>query len=217
MSVRGGSVLAAALLLMGGAALFFFRSAPAPDLSSYPNMPPRGARLAAFGDSLIEGVGSTRGGGFVSLLEERLNVPILNAGRAGDTTRDALRRLPALLKEEPDIVLVLLGGNDALRRVPPEETFENLRTIITRLQEEGAVVVVLGVSGGFFQKQYARGFTLLAKELRVPYIPNVLKGIVGRPELTADLVHPNDAGYARIADRVEPLLRALVARAQERP
>ena len=89
--------------------------------------PTAGDQVIAFGDSLVRGVGASPGRDLVSVLSNRIDVPILNAGRSGDTTASALARLDeAVLTRRPRVVLVLVGGNDLLRRVPPEETIENL-------------------------------------------------------------------------------------------
>src|SRR5206468_2546588 len=91
--------------------------------SPRPARPTAGQTIVAFGDSLVEGHGATPGHDFVSVLSRRLGVPIINAGRSGDTAEAALSRLEqAVLARNPRVVIVLLGGNDFLRRVPREET-----------------------------------------------------------------------------------------------
>ena len=112
--------------------------------------PTTGHSIIAFGDSLVEGRGATPGNDFVAVLSRRLGVPIINAGRSGDTAGAALSRLDrAVLARSPRVVIVLLGGNDFLRRVPREETFGHLATIVGRIRERGAAVVLVGVSVGF--------------------------------------------------------------------
>ncbi len=169
---------------------------------SVKNAPPRNDTIVAFGDSLVEGVGSQKGGGFVSLLSARLGTPIINLGVAGDTTGDGLARLEDVREKKPGTVIVLLGGNDALRRAPLETTFGNLERIITTLQKDGAMVVLLGVRGGLLSDPYDAEYQALAERTNALYVENVLKGLIGRPELMFDTIHPNDAGYAIIAERV---------------
>jgi len=174
------------------------------------NYPPDGDVIVAFGDSLVEGVGATMGNDFVSLLSKDLNLPIINLGVSGNTTTDGLARIDAVLAEKPDIVLLLLGGNDFLRRVPAKETFANLAQIIKTLQDSGAVVVLLGVRGGLISDGYESYYAKLAKEYHTAYVPNVLAGLIGNREYMADSIHPNDIGYAKVAKKLLPVLRRVL-------
>ena len=175
------------------------------------NYPLSGEKIVVFGDSLVEGIGSSAGHDFVSLLSKEIGIPIVNAGRSRDTTGMALERLEEdVLSKNPDIVLVLLGGNDYLKGVIKAETFKNLSLIIDRIQENGAAVALLGIQGGLFQDDYRGDFTRLAREKEAVYIPNILKGIIGRTDLLSDSVHPNDKGYKIIADRVGIVLQDLL-------
>lgn len=188
--------VALALLVVGA-----FLALRTPDIVGYP--PQNGSTVIAFGDSLIEGVGATAGNDLVSLLSRDLGVPIVNAGVSGDTTTMARARFERdVLARDPRTVLILLGGNDFLKRVPREETFENLRAMIGALHDRGTFVVLLGVRGGLVGDSYEKDFAVLADETGILYVPNVLDGILGKPELLADAIHPNDAGYALIAERV---------------
>jgi lysophospholipase L1-like esterase len=107
-------------------------------------------------------------------------------------------------------VLVLLGGNDLLRRVPPDETIENLETIVARIRSRGAAVVLATVEVGFFTLTNDEAYEALARRTRAALVPGIFDGILGRRELMADGIHPNDRGYALMADRLEPVLRDLV-------
>ena len=175
------------------------------------NYPLSGEKIVVFGNSLVEGVGSSAGHDFVSLLSGKIGTPIINAGRSGDTTGMALERLEEdVLSKNPDIVLVLLGGNDYLKGVIKVETFKNLSLIIDRIQENGAAVAIIGIQGGLFQDDYRGDFARLAREKEAVHIPNILKGIIGRADLLSDSVHPNDKGYKIIADRVGIVLQDLL-------
>ena len=182
----------------------------------YPRVDPRtiptaGRTIVAFGDSLVDGTGATPGRDFVSLLAARTGVPIVNAGRRGDTTADALARLDRdVLARDPRVVIVLLGGNDFLRRVPRERTLENLSRIVERIRARGAGVILAGVSLGLFVDTYADGYDDIARRTSSVLVPDVLSGILGRAEMTVDQIHPNDRGYALVADRIEPALRAML-------
>jgi lysophospholipase L1-like esterase len=166
------------------------------------NAPLGEGTIVAFGDSLVEGVGSAQGGGFVSMLEKKLGRSIINLGVPGNTTADGLARLQSVRDIKPRAVIVLLGGNDTLRRVPKEETFTNLERIVRTLQSDGAMVILLGVRGGVLNDPYKAEFEALAKRTQALYIENVLAGLLGRGEYMFDAIHPNDAGYSIIADRV---------------
>lgn len=165
----------------------------------------RDGPIVAFGDSLVYGTGSS-GGGFVKMLEQKLGRPIENLGVPGDTTADGLARIDEVLAFEPSVVILLLGGNDFLRQVPQDTTFANLETIITRLQAEGAAVLLAGVRGGLVRDHVAARFEELADRLETAYVHDVLDDTLGVPDYMADHVHPNDAGYGVIARRVYPVL-----------
>lgn len=176
------------------------------------NYPSVNSEVIAFGDSLIEGVGSTQGGDLVSLLSKGIGRPIRNFGRGGDTTGMALERLPGVLQEVPNpkLVILLIGGNDFLRRVPREQTFENMKTIITKFQDRGAVVLLLGVRGGVIKDQFKEEFDILHDTYKTAYVSNILKGLIGNPVYMYDSVHPNNLGYEKVANRVLPILQRYI-------
>lgn len=178
----------------------------------FKHYPQGGKNLIAFGDSLVEGVGASPGNDFVSLLSRRLNIQIINAGWSGDTSMSALARLEQdVLSQNPKIVIVLLGGNDAIRRIDPENTMSNLDTIIDKIHKRGAAVLLVGVRGGLFFDDFKKGFRKLAKEKGVFYVPDVIDDVFGHHELMYDSIHPNDAGYIIMADRIEPVLREILS------
>jgi acyl-CoA thioesterase-1 len=174
--------------------------------------PSAGTTVVAFGDSLVAGRGARSGRDFASMLSSRLGVPIINAGRSGDTTGSALARLNRdVMSRDPRIAIVLLGGNDFLRRVPVEETFDNLTTIVQQLRRHGAAVVLAGVSVGLMSDPYAARYESLARQESAGLVPDILGGIFGHSDLMADPIHPNEQGYEIIADRLEPVLRDLLS------
>ncbi len=200
------SVIIAAAFL--GAAvlayLFIFRTAP---ITNYPSS---GTDIIAFGDSLVFGTGATKGNDFVSLLSQRIGQPIVNVGHPGDTTADGLARLHDIDRYKPKVVLLLLGGNDYLRRVKSEETFANLGKIIDDLHKRGAIVLLLGIRGGVLRDNFDAEFKKLHTTYQTAYVSNVLDGLLGDQTLMSDNIHPNDLGYAKVADRVEPVLKQLL-------
>lgn len=178
------------------------------DVANYPS---RGTEIVAFGDSLVSGVGSESGGGFVTMLSKEIGMPIANLGRSGDTTADGLARIDEVLARDPKVVMVLLGGNDFLRGVPKEQTFANIDEIARLIEEKGAIVLLLGIQGGIFSDDYENRFEAVAKRRRTAYVSNVLDDVVFDRSLMSDSIHPNDKGYRIIADRILPELRKLVS------
>ena len=135
------------------------------------------------------------------MLSEDLNIPIINLGVSGNTTADALKRIKELDRYKPKVVMILLGGNDYLQKVPKEETLANMNKIIDEAQKRGAVVLFLGLD---------KSYGSLAKETGAAYIPDILGGILGNKNLMSDSLHPNDLGYRLMADRVKPVLKELI-------
>lgn len=154
--VKALAALGVVLILTLTVWFFFFSG------YSITNTPAKNSTVLAFGDSLVEGQGSSSGG-FVSLLSKKLGVAIINKGVGGNTTEQALARLEESRKLQPGIVIILLGGNDALQKVSKETTFKNLETIIRGFQADGAVIVLLGVRGGMLGDPYDDAFEDLAK------------------------------------------------------
>ncbi len=165
-------------------------------------------KIIAFGDSLVAGVGATSGNDFVSVLSRRIGAPIINSGISGDTTADALARVDRdVVNQNPSIVIVFLGGNDIIQRLPMDQQFSNLRTIIQRIQNGGAKVIVVGIHNDIFGVDYEAGYRNVASETGAAYVPNALPGILGNSQLSSDAVHPNDQGYQIVSDRVFPVLQ----------
>ena len=180
-------------------------------VSDVVNYPSNGQTIIALGDSLTAGVGASQGNDLVTMLSKKIGKPIINAGISGDTTADALARLQNyVLSKNPKVVMVFLGGNDLLQQVSPTQTFQNLSTIVKKVQQQGAVVLLVGIRGGVFSYNYLNDYRSLAATTHSAFVPDVLDEILGRPNLTSDPVHPNDAGYKIIADRIAPVLKALI-------
>lgn len=201
MKVSTMSIIVGAIVITGGLSWYFFSE---PSITNYPNTST--GPVLMFGDSLVEGVGATVGETLPDQLGRLLKVSVLNYGVSGDTTRDALLRLDQAVAEKPKIAIILLGGNDFLRKIPREETFTNLEKIVTAFQGEGAITVVLGVRSGIVGGGADEEYEALAKRTGSVYMSDVLAGLFGRSELMSDALHPNDRGYAQIAERLAPIL-----------
>ncbi len=186
------------VLIVLGIGYFLFRGGT--EIKNYPSS---GKDIIAFGDSLVSGVGATaEDKNFVSVLSQKIGKPIINLGVSGNTTADGLARLSELDKYRPKIVLLLLGGNDYLRKIPAETTFNNLGKIIENIQSRGAVVVLLGVRGGLLTDKFESEFEKLSEKYKTGYVSNVLSGLITNPQYMSDAIHPNDLGYSVIATRV---------------
>lgn len=180
-----------------------------------------GRTIVALGDSLTAGYGLPQSDAFVTRLGaalERAGVRarLVDAGVSGDTSAGGLARIDWLLAEKPDLVMVELGANDALRGLDPEETRRNLDAIIARINEAGARVFLVGMRappnmGREYAAEFDRIFPDLAKQHKVPLYPFFLDGVVADPALNqADGIHPNAKGVSVIVERILPtLLRAL--------
>lgn len=191
-------VLSGLLVLFLGVGIFynFFTDSP------ITNYPPKNQTIVAFGDSLVFGQGATTGNDFVSVLSRSLGRNIINLGITGNTTEDGLVRVQEVLVHDPGTVILLLGGNDYLRRIPKETTRKNLETLIETIHTNGSVVVLLGVRGGVLRDGRAEMYRELSAQYGTVYLPDVLDDLLLKPELMSDDIHPNDAGYAIIADRL---------------
>lgn len=175
------------------------------------NQNSKGEAIICFGNSLTEGVGADPGGDFPSLLAKKVKYPVINAGKKGETTRDALRRLNQdVLAKNPKLVIVEFGSNDFLQKIPQEETFKNLDDIVAALTHGGAMVVLVEVRIGLFFDEYYSGFKMIARRRGALLVTNILSGIFNNPNLKSDNLHPNAQGYSLIAERlyraIAPLL-----------
>ncbi|HUO86214.1 MAG TPA: arylesterase [Thermoanaerobaculia bacterium] len=176
------------------------------------------------GDSLTAGYQLSEAQAWPALLERRfaedgLPFRAVNAGVSGDTSAGGLARLDWVLRARPDVVVVELGANDAMRGQDLEATEANLRRILDRLRDEGVAALLVGLEippnyGPDYARSFSRLFPRLAEEYDLPLVPFLLAGVGGEPSLNlADGVHPNAEGHRRVAATVEPFLRPLVAEA----
>jgi lysophospholipase L1-like esterase len=182
----------------------------------YQNLPPTASSpWIAFGDSLTAGYGASSGAEYPAQLSKRLGVPIRNLGAAGETSADGVKRISEIEALQLRVVLLCFGGNDVLQSVPRTAMFANIGAMIDRLHACGSFVVLVGVRGpSIVGDANAKGFKQLAREKRVMHVPNILDGILSHPSLMSDYVHPNDAGYGKMAERLEKELRPLLSKLQ---
>jgi lysophospholipase L1-like esterase len=179
--------------------------------SEVKNLSSAGTSVIAFGDSLTAGYGAARGEDWPSRVSSALGLEIINAGVSGDTTDGALARIEDdVLAHDPRIVIVGLGGNDYLRGVPIDTSEANLRAIIKRIQDGGAMVVLLGFRFPSLQVNYEEMYERVAEETGSLLVERVMRGILNDQNLKSDAIHPNARGYALMAERIEKPLRGLI-------
>lgn len=166
------------------------------------------ATVVAFGDSLTSGSGSTPGNNYPARLAAATGLEVINEGRAGEVSAAGLARLPGVLdRYQPELVVLIHGGNDMLRKLPSGKTRDNIAAMVDLARSRGADVVMLGVPGPALLLSSAELYAEIAAERQVPIDLDVLPEVLGERSLKSDTIHPNDAGYQRIADAVEALLR----------
>jgi len=174
-------------------------------------------RIVAFGDSLTAGLGVAADETYPAELQRRLDAlglryRVINAGVSGETTAGGLRRVPWVLRSNPEIVILELGANDGLRGLRVDETQANLEQIIQQLQRSCVQVILAGMKlPPNYGKDYLSGFERIYPELaaryRLPLIPFFLEGVAASDALNqADGIHPTAQGYRLI---VESMLRVI--------
>ncbi len=179
------------------------------------------------GDSLSAEYGLARGSGWVALLEARLAqqgiaAAVVNASISGDTTSGGRARLPTLLKQHrPAVVVIELGGNDALRGLPLTMTRANLDAMTKAAKAVGAKVLIAGMQlppnyGKQYSDEFAGLFAAIAKAEGAALVPFLLKGVADVQEAETlfqrDRIHPTAQAHPIILDNVWPVLRPLLAK-----
>lgn len=177
--------------------------------------------ILAFGDSLTAGYGLSRERAFPARLEQALTlrghrVRVVNAGLSGDTSAGGAARLEWSLAEKPDLVIVELGGNDALRGLSPMQTEEHLAAILKRLQQDKIKTLLAGMKaprnlGADYYNSFDQLYPRLAERFGVAFYPFFLDGVAGVAALNQDDgIHPNGAGVRVIVERILPLIEGLL-------
>jgi len=175
------------------------------------NLDSTGNSIVCFGDSLTEGKGAEKGNDYPSILRRKVGWPVINAGVSGDTAQDAVRRIEEdIFSHDPRMVIVMLGANDYLRKVPLAKTLANIDTIVARIQDRGAIVVLVTVRLGILKDHYTREFKKIARRRGALFVPNVMKGILTDPKLKYDQIHPNAEGYRLITERIYKAITPLL-------
>jgi acyl-CoA thioesterase-1 len=180
--------------------------------------------ILGFGDSLTAGLGLPARQAFPERLEAWLHergieARVINAGVSGDTTAGGLARLDWALADKPDLVILALGANDALRGIDPATVRNNLDKMIEKIEANGAKMLLVGMLappnwGEDYKRAFDRIFPELARAHHLPLYPFFLEGVAMKPELNQpDGLHPNERGVAVLVDRIAPLVVRLLGNA----
>ena len=209
---RRKALLGAAVRLLAGVALVV----AATSAYSAPK------NLLVLGDSLSAEYGLQRGTGWTGLLQQRLqqskaDYRVVNASISGDTTIGGRNRLPALMTQhKPEVLVIELGANDALRGLPLKTSQDNLQAMIDLARQQKAKVLLVGMQippnyGPDYTRRFAGMFQELAKSNKVALVPFFFEGIAADLSLfQADRIHPNEQAQPRLLDNVWPYLKPLV-------
>lgn len=165
------------------------------------------------GDSLTEGYGVAQEHAFPALIQkkidnDKLNWKVQSAGSSGSTSASALERLKWLAKSKPDLILLLLGSNDGLRGLKPEETEKNLNETVLWAKEQKLNIVIGQLYtppnyGKSYADRFAKIFNNVAQKNKIPVTPFLLDRVAGKKDLNqADGIHPNEKGHVIVAENI---------------
>jgi acyl-CoA thioesterase-1 len=185
------------------------------------------SKLLVLGDSLSASYNIPLASGWVPLLEQRLQqqypeIEVINASISGETTGNALKRLPELLKRhQPAIIVIELGGNDGLRGFKLSHIKKNLEQMIQLSQQQGAIVVLTGIHvppnyGPAYAQVFNRAYQELAKKYDTEFVPFILEGVGTNPDLMqADGVHPTAEAQPKLLENMWPAIKNAIVRVKD--
>ena len=173
---------------------------------------PAGSTILALGDSLTAGYGADAEAAYPAVLASLTGWQIINGGVSGNTSAQALARLPALMRRQPQLVLVSIGGNDFLRKVPEADTRSNIRQIVQQIKAAGVPAVLVAVpyftTGALFGRLSEHPmYEELAAELNVPLFKGAWAEVLGNKKLKSDQIHANAQGYRVFAEKMWAFLK----------
>ncbi|MCF6318247.1 MAG: arylesterase [Proteobacteria bacterium] len=165
--------------------------------------------ILALGDSLTEGLGVAESDNYPSQLQNLLpkHIKVINAGLSGETSTGLLNRLDWVLKQKPDLTILTIGANDAMRALPINLTSQNIDQIIVKIKQSNSAVILAGMQiYDNLGKQYVQDFNALYPKLAskhdIPLIPFFLEHVAGVAQFNQkDLLHPNAQGYKVIVEK----------------
>lgn len=177
---------------------------------SEPKLAPlfNGDTILTFGDSLTRGVGVSPENSYPTVLGRLSGLPVINAGVSGETTGEGLKRLPDVLDEtQPDLMILLEGGNDILRNQDRAATRRHLAAMIELARARQIDVVLVGVPEKKLFSDTADLYPALAERYDLVFADDIVATLLRDPQLKSDAVHFNAEGYRRLAAHLHDLLR----------
>lgn len=180
-------------------------------------------KFVILGDSLTEGYGVAQSAAFPALLQkkveqDKLPWKVISSGSSGSTSASGLQRIKWIGKDKPDMVLVLLGSNDGLRGLKPEETEKNLNDTIEWAKKNN-IAVSLGQLhvppnyGKDYEKKFSAVYAKVATKNKIQLAPFLLEKVAGDKNLNlADGIHPNEKGHQIVADNLYPFVKKLLGK-----
>ncbi|MDN5565289.1 MAG: arylesterase [Psychrobacter sp.] len=176
--------------------------------------------VLALGDSLTEGLGVAPDDNYPAQLQASLqqmgykNIKVVNSGLSGETSTGLVNRIDWVLQTKPDITILTIGANDAIRGLDIATIEANIRNAVKKLQDNGSEVILGGMQiydnlGNDYVKSFSAIYPRVAEDMNVPLIPFFLQGVGGDANLNqADAIHPTREGYTIIVnDNILPVLK----------
>lgn len=183
--------------------VFLFAGCDSPKLNSLSS----GDVIVAFGDSLTAGIGTDKANSYPSALARLSGLEVVNAGVSGETTNEGLVRLPKVIeKHNPDLIILLEGGNDILRNRDYQRIERNLDQMIQVVLEQDIQVVLIGIPEKSLFSDSAPFYSELAEKYNLVFEPSLIADLMRSPSKKSDSIHFNKEGYAEMAESIYTLL-----------
>lgn len=165
------------------------------------------SEILAFGDSLTAGVGVKINQSYPSQLAKRISMRVINAGVSGEVTSDGLIRFRKLLdNSNPDLIILLEGGNDILRNLPLSQTKNNLAQMIEFAISKEVPIILIGVPQKNLFSNSAKIYSELAEEYNLVLDDEIIADLIRSPSMKSDSVHFNKEGYGKLAEKIHQLI-----------
>lgn len=176
-----------------------------------PDLPwiPTDGVVLAFGDSLTHGSGAKTAQAYPALLQQLIDREVAVVATPGDKSAAGLEKLPQALEQyQPELLILCLGGNDFLRKQPRDTTISNLQAMIDMAQAQNISVLLLGVpQPALFGLKADPLYRELAQKNGLPLENDILAEVLSDRDTKSDQIHPNAAGYRKVAQAIADLLR----------
>ena len=164
--------------------------------------------IIAFGDNITYGIGTDTTSSYPKQIENKTGLKIINAGVEGEFSSEGLIRLPSILENKPELVILCHGANDIYYKHDISQLKNNLLEMIELIQQSGSKVLLVGVSNfALLSKDIHKLYDEVAEEGAVLFEDNILRIVFSSNLLKTDYRHPNTKGYERMADAFIEILQ----------